>query len=103
MRDKRVVTAVAFVAFALAGCGAVKVQPSTPAGSSKLASRGEVDSPVTMKNHLTCLRAAHVPVQVLSATKVQVGAAPAGPTIVFTPTPGSAQADQIKGSAQGAE
>ena len=43
------------------------------------------------------------PVQVLSPTKLQVGAAPAGPTVVFTPTAGAAQAQQIDGNAQGAE
>jgi hypothetical protein len=105
MRPKRVLTAVGFaaLAFAVAGCGAVKVQPTTPGGSSRLASRGSVDSPVKMKNHLACLRDAHLSVQVISSTRLQIAPAPSGPTIVFTPTPGSAQGDQIKGSAQGAE
>jgi hypothetical protein len=105
MRPKRVLTALAFaaMAFAVVGCGSVQVQPTTPAGSSKLASRGRVDSPVKMKNHLTCLRDAHLPVQVVSPTRVQIGPAPAGPTIVFSPTPGAAQAYQIDGSAQAAE
>ena len=105
MRPKRVVTAAVFAALglAVAGCGAVKVQPSTPAGSSKLSSRGRVDSPLTnMRNHLACLRDAHLPVQVASSTRLQVGPAPSGPTIVFSSTPGAAQAYQINGSAQGA-
>jgi hypothetical protein len=105
MRAKRFVTAVAFAAFALAvtGCGAVKVQPSTQAGSSKLASRGAIDSPLTkMRNHLACLRDAHLSVRVASPTRLQVGSAPGGPTIVFSSTPGAAQAYQINGSAQGA-
>jgi len=89
---------------ALAGCGAVKVQPTAPAGSTKLVSRGKVDSPLTdMHNHLECLRGEHLAVQVLSPTKLQVGPAPAGPTIVFTPTAGAAQARQIDATAQGAE
>jgi len=105
MRPKRVLTAVTFaaLAFAAAGCGAVQVQPTTPAGSKTLASRGQVDSPVKMKNHLTCLRDAHLPVQVVSPTRLQIGPAPAGPTVVFSPTPGAAQAYQIDGSAQSAE
>src|SRR5581483_6357121 len=104
MGPKRALTAVAFAALALTGCGgAVQVQPTTPAGSSKLASRGRVDSPVKMKNHLACLRDAHLPVQVVTATRLQIGAAPAGPTIVFSSTPGAAQAYQINGSAQAAE
>jgi hypothetical protein len=104
MGPKRALTAVAFAALALTGCGgAVQVHPTTPAGSSKLASRGRVDSPVKMKNHLACLRDAHLPVQVVSATRLQIGPAPAGPTVVFSPTPGAAQAYQIDGSAQAAE
>jgi hypothetical protein len=98
-----VFTAVAFAALALTGCGAVKVQPTTPAGSSTLASRGRVDSPEKMRNHLECLRDAHLSVQIVSPTRLQVGTAPAGPTIVFAATAGSAQAYQIDGSAQAAE
>jgi hypothetical protein len=93
----------AAVALVLAGCGSVKVQPSTPSGSTTLASRGLIDSPLTKDhNHLACLRAGHLSVQVVSPIKLQVGA-PSGPTIVFTATPGAAQNAQIVGSAQGAE
>jgi hypothetical protein len=97
--------ALAGLALGLTGCGgSVRVQPTTAAGSSTLASRGQVDSPVTdVRNHLGCLRGAHLPVQVVSSTRLQVGAAPAGATIVFVPTPGAGQSDQISGSAQGAE
>jgi hypothetical protein len=96
--------APALAVVALAGCGAVKVQPTQPSGSTKLVSRGRVDSPLTnMRNHLGCIRAAHVPVRVLSPTKLQIGGAPGGPTVVFTPTAGAAQADQIAGTAQAAE
>jgi hypothetical protein len=108
MRLRRLLTArwlpFAISAVALAGCGAVKVQPSAPSGSTKLASRGRVDSPVTgIHDHLGCLQAAHLPVQAISPIKLQVGSAPAGPTIVFTPSPAVAQADQIEGSVQAAE
>jgi hypothetical protein len=89
---------------ALAGCGAVRLQPTTPSGSATLASRGRVDSPLTdMRNHLGCMRDARLPVQVLSPTELQVGSAPTGPTIVFTATPGAAQSYQIEGKSQGAE
>jgi hypothetical protein len=88
----------------MAGCGAVDVHPKQPAGSPRLVSRGQIDSPLTnMSDHLDCLRDAHLAVQVVSPTKLQVDSAPAGPTIVFTPTAGAAQADQIAGTAQGAE
>jgi len=96
--------AVALALLALAGCGAVKVQPTSPAGSPRLVSRGKVDSPLTdMRNHLGCMQADHLDVHVVSPTELQVDAAPAGPTIVFTPTAGAAQARQIDGTAQGAE
>jgi hypothetical protein len=103
MRRTSLLTVVVFAALALAGCGAVRVQPTTPAGSSTLASRGRVDSPVKMKNHLACLRDAHLRVQEVSPTRLQIGRAPAGPTVVFSSTPGAAQAYQINGSAQAAE
>lgn len=91
-------------AVALAGCGAVRVQPTTPSGSATLASRGQVDSPLTdVDNHVACIRAAHLPVQVVNPIKLQIGAAPAGPTIVFTATPGAAQDYQIEGKSQAAE
>jgi hypothetical protein len=95
---------IGLATLALAGCGAIKVQPSTPAGSAKLASRGRVDDPATgMDNHLACLRGAHLPVQVISPIKLQIGPAPAGPTVVFTASDAVAQADQIEGESQGAE
>jgi hypothetical protein len=95
---------LALAALAVGGCGAVKVQPSTPSGSSQLTSRGRVDSPLTsMHNHLACLRQAHLAVRELSPTKLQIGAAPAGPTVTFAATPGIAQGNQIDGQAQGAE
>jgi hypothetical protein len=96
--------ALALAALAVGGCGAVKVQPSAPSGSSRLASRGRVDSPLTsMDNHVRCLKQAHLAVQELSPTSLQIGSAPAGPTVVFAATPGAAQAYQIQGQAQGAE
>jgi hypothetical protein len=97
--------APAVAVVALAGCGgAVKVQPTTPKGSTKLASRGVVDSPLTsMHNHLGCLRADHLPVQVVSPIKLQIGTWPSGPTVVFTATDGISQGYQIDGQAQGAE
>jgi hypothetical protein len=66
--------------------------------------RGRVDDPATTKNnHLACLKAHHVPVARVGATRLQIGSLPAGPTIVFEPTPGVAQGDQIRGWAQPAE
>lgn len=70
----------------------------------KLVSRGRVDDPRTMKaNHLKCLQQQHLPVQEVGTTGLQVGPASTGPLVEFTPTPGAAQADQIRGQSQGAE
>jgi hypothetical protein len=54
-------------------------------------------------NHLKCIQQQHVPVQEVGTTGLQIGSAPTGPLIEFAPTPGAAQADQIRGQAQGAE
>lgn len=68
--------------------------------------RGVVDSPITAKNnHLACLQQKHLPVIRTSPISLQIGPLPAGPTVVFEPTPGAAQALQIDGvpAAAGAE
>jgi hypothetical protein len=92
---RRLATATV-AAIALAGCGAVEVQPS--------AGRGRIDSQATMNpDHLTCLRKAHLAVTVVNRQVLQIGPLPTGPTVVFTPTPSSAQDAQIYGQAQGAE
>src|SRR5437764_3554984 len=68
--------------------------------------RGQADSPLTTSpNQVACLRAAHLPVQEVGLTTLQIGALPDGPTIRFEPTAGAAQALQLQGvrSAQGAE
>lgn len=90
-------------AVALAGCGSVRVQPTTPSGSATLATRGRLDSPLTdADNHLGCLQAAHLPVQVVTPDRLQIGPLPAGPTIVFRPSAAVSQGDQITGKVQGA-
>ena len=96
---------MALAGLAPAACGgAVRVQPTAPVGSSTLASRGQIDSPLTdVRNHLGCMREDHLPVQVVSPTRLQVGALPSGATIVFAATAGAAQNDQIIGKVQGAE
>jgi hypothetical protein len=68
--------------------------------------RGQIDSPLTSSpNRVACLRAAHLPVEEVGSTTVQIGSLPAGPTIKFEPTAGIAQGQQLQGvlSAQGAE
>ena len=65
---------------------------------------GKVDDPrFDNPNRVACLRHDHLPVQLVGRAGLQIGPLPAGPTIMFTPTPSAAQADQIRGVAQGAE
>ena len=87
------------------GAASVQVQPDHPqAGSTTLASRGQVDSPLTdMGNHLACLREAHLPVHVVSPTRLQVGPRAGGPDDRVRATPGGGAGRQIDGRAQGAE
>lgn len=93
---KRLVAVLGAVTF-LCGC-ATTVKP--PRG------RGQVDSPLTSNpNRVACLRAAHLPVQQVGRTTLQIGPLPAGATIKFQPTAGLAEGLQLQGvrSAQGAE
>jgi hypothetical protein len=93
----KVPAALAVAAIALAGCGAITVQP-------RAGSRGRVDdAAIHSTDHLACLRGAGLPATEVAPERIQVGSLPSGPTVVFTPTPGAAQAAQIYGQAQGAE
>jgi len=81
----------------LCGCSAALKPPR---------GHGLVDSPLTIHpNRIACLRADHLPVQVISPTELQIGQGSSGATVQFEPTPGAAQALQIEGvrSEQGAE
>ena len=82
-------------AVALAGCSGL----SKPAGG-----RGSAVDPRTgPPNYLACLRADRLAVRELGQNTLQVGQLPSGPTIVFEPTAGIAEGQQIEGKAQGAE
>ena len=88
----------ALAALALGACGGTAVHPTSRS------SRGRIDDPRTAKaDRVQCLRNDHLPVQEIGLTGLQIGPAPAGPRVVFTPTPGAAQAAQIDAQAQGAE
>jgi hypothetical protein len=93
---KRLVTGLLAVTL-LCGCSGV-IKP--PQG------HGLLDSPLTgTPDRVACLRAAHLSVRALGPTQLRIGPAPAGATVTFEPTPGAAEALQIKGvrSAQGSE
>jgi hypothetical protein len=93
----KLLAASCLAVLALAACGSTSVHP-------RGAGHGKVDDPRTAKNdHLACMRGDHLPVQTVGLTGIQIGAPPAGPRVVFTPTAGAAQADQIQALAEGAE
>ena len=92
----RRVVLVVMSALALSACSAA-VKPAT-------GGRGRIDDPRTTKNNrVSCLRQARLPVQEVGQTGLQIGSLPVGATVVFAPTPGSAQAQQIQAQSQGAE
>jgi hypothetical protein len=102
----KVAAVCGLMALALSACG---IQAKPLAGTANLKKApgyfGKVDDP--RKVHLPCLRADHVPFHKYTAPgnlpAIQIGKLPTGPTIVFYPTPGIAQGQQITGKDQGAE
>lgn len=103
----RAIALVGLASAALAGCGG-GIKPvagsDVPASSSKPLGRGVVDQ--AREPYYKCIRAAGLPVVKVGRTPaegLQVGALPAGPTIAFAPSPGSAEGEQMTGQAQGAE
>jgi hypothetical protein len=104
MSSAKLAAVAALAAIATAGCGAVKVQPTSPSGSTKVASRGVIDDARThLPDRIACLRGAGLSVTETGRTGIQIGTPPQGPSVTFAPTPGAAQADQIEGVVQGAE
>jgi hypothetical protein len=90
----------AAAALTLSACGTINVKPTASAGATA-ASRGRIDDPRTFKNnHVGCLRANNLAVRDVGATGLVVAHSV---RVVFLPTPGAAQADQIQDVEQGAE
>jgi hypothetical protein len=106
-RVAQLAVTVGLMAVLLSACGiSAKPQAGTASLSRSHDFYGVVDEPWTLPAQ--CLEGAHLqfheyltPQQKLPA--IQIGSPPAGPTIVFEPTPGAAQVVQIQGDAQGAE
>lgn len=104
----KLVPACVPIALAVAACGGSVANPV--AGSASAAKgRGKVDNPRTNQpNHVACLRQDHLSVvstSIYGRPGIQIGSPPSGPTVVFEPTPGVAQGDQMQGNRafQGAE
>jgi hypothetical protein len=108
MSSAKLVAGCVLAALALAACGSSSKpeagQVRVTAGEH--AGRGVVDDPRT--KHMKCLQQHHF--RVVRFTQpaghlpgMQIGAPPAGPTVVFEPTPGAAQQAQISAEVEGAE
>ena len=108
MSAVKVAVACGFVALLVSACG---IAPKPMAGTTHLRKYsgyyGLRDDPRV--KHVKCLRQAKVHFsEFYSGGKqklpsIQVGTLPSGPTVIFEPTPGIAQGQQIKGEEQGAE
>jgi hypothetical protein len=99
----QLLTACGLIALALTACGNSS-KPEAGSASIKpvpVASRGRIDDP--RATHLACLKAHHIDALGVGRTNIQIGPGNSGPLIVFTPTSGQAQGDQITGQAQAAE
>jgi hypothetical protein len=106
MSSAKVAAAGGLVAFALAGCGiAAKPLAGTTQLGSSHGNHARLDD--ARHEHYECLKRAGLPVTTFTAHNgdpgLQIGALPAGPTIIFLTTPGAAQYAQIEGQAQAAE
>jgi hypothetical protein len=104
IRTVRAIVLAGVAAAMLGGCASSfksVAGSATPASSTKPLGRGVVDhAPLP---HFNCIRAAGLPVVQVGSTALQVGALPAGPTIVFDADPNTAESEQIKVTAPGAE
>ena len=106
MAPGKLVLPCALAALTVSGCGiATKPQAGTPDLSARSGMHGQVDR--LRRVHYLCLLNAGMPARPFTAAggrpAIQVGHTPAGPTVVFEPTPGAAQELQIDGQVQGAE
>lgn len=107
MPSAKLAAAIVLSALSLSACG---ISSKPEAGTPKAIANGHKGLDDARTKHTACLEQAHVPFH-LEWLKVagkplpsfQVGTAPAGPTVIFEPTPGDAQGVQIQGEAQGAE
>jgi hypothetical protein len=102
MSSAKLAIACALAAVVLSACG-TKTNP--PAGSisptATTAGHAKIDDPRT--KHIKCLKQDKIPVTKVGTVGLQIGTPPSGPTVKFAPTPGAAQADQIRGVVNGAE
>jgi hypothetical protein len=107
MPSAKLAAAILVSALSLSACG---ISSKPEAGTPKAIANGHKGLDDARSKHTACLRQAHVAFHLEQRAvggkllpSFQVGTAPAGPTVIFEPTPGDAQGVQIQGEAQGAE
>jgi hypothetical protein len=107
MPSAKLAAAILVSALSLSACG---ISSKPEAGTPKAIANGHKGLDDARSKHTACLRQAHVAFHLEQRVvggkllpSFQVGTAPAGPTVIFEPTPGDAQGVQIQGEAQGAE
>ena len=107
MSAAKVAVVCGLMALLLSACG---THSKPKAGAAQLAKRhgfyGVVDDP--RKKHVPCLRADKLSFREFYTANghlpaIQIDSPSAGPTLVFYPTPGAAQALQLAGKDEGAE
>lgn len=100
----RALALAGLAAAALAGCGSsfkAVAGSGVPAATAKPLGNGVID--VAPRPHAQCMQRAGLPARRIGLTTIQVGALPAGPTVIFEPDPNGAEMEQIQGKAEGAE
>ncbi len=90
-------------AICLSACGGSRNNPTagTIAPGATQIGHAKLDDPRSKR--LACMLQHHLPVTQFGRGGIQIGTAPQGPTVVFTPTAGAAQAQQIEGQSGAAE
>ncbi|MBV9166725.1 MAG: hypothetical protein JO342_11290 [Solirubrobacterales bacterium] len=95
MSQVKAMAAAGVAALVLSGCAGLAKPPG---------GRGRALDPRTAgQNYFACLRANHLQVSQRGRVGLQVGQPPDGAMIVFEPTAGIAEGQQIEAKAQGAE
>jgi hypothetical protein len=103
MPSAKLALVAGLAAISLSACGTA-AKPEAGTSKAQVKSHKGVDDP--RKKHIVCLEQHRIRVTAMSVSgkpAFQVGTAPSGPTVIFTPTPGAAQEAQISGQVQGAE
>jgi hypothetical protein len=107
MPSAKLAAAILVSALSLSACG---ISSKPEAGTPKAIANGHKGLDDPRSKHTACLEQARVAFHLEYRTvagkalpSFQVSTAPAGPTVIFEPTPGDAQGVQIQGEAQGAE